>query len=213
MEKESSLCPLCHNSDTTHFYSGENRKYRHCSICDLVFVPSSYFISAEEEKAKYDNHRNTPENAGYVAFLNRLLLPLQSALRPGAKGLDFGSGPGPTLHLLMKKRGYEMAIYDPFYAPDNTVFDQKYDFITSTEVIEHLYDPMAELERLWHCLERGGILGLMTAFRVKDFAGWYYKRDLTHIRFFTPKTFGWIAERLDARLKIPRSGVILLHKK
>ena len=106
-----------------------------------------------------------------------------------------------------------MDIYDYFYAPDETVFQKRYDFITSTEVIEHLHDPMRELERLWQCLSEGGVLGLMTAFRTEDFANWYYKRDLTHIRFFTPATFAWISEQLDATLEIPQSGVVLLHKK
>ena len=80
-------------------------------------------------------------------------------------------------------------------------------------MIEHLHDPMSELARLWALLKPDGVLGLMTAFRVEDFAGWYYKRDLTHIRFFTPDTFAWIAKELDAQLEIPQSGVIILHKK
>ncbi len=180
--------------------------------CDLVFVPTPYLLSPEDEKAKYDNHRNTPENKGYVAFLNRLLDPLTHYLPPNAKGLDFGCGPGPTLSLLMQKRGYSMDIYDPFYAPDTAVFTKKYDFITTTEVIEHMHTPLFELERLWHMLTQKGMLGIMTAFRVEDFPSWYYKRDLTHIRFFTPTTFHWIAGHLDAKLEIPQSGVALLKK-
>ncbi|HHD84192.1 MAG TPA: class I SAM-dependent methyltransferase, partial [Campylobacteraceae bacterium] len=118
-----------------------------------------------------------------------------------------------TLNILMEKCGFSMDIYDCFYAPDETVFKKRYDFITSTEVIEHLHDPMGELTRLWTLLKPDGVLGIMTAFRVEDFADWYYKRDLTHIRFFTPKTFEWIAKKLGAQLEIPQSGVILLHKK
>lgn len=212
MEKEHFDCPLCGSSQTSFFHAGEKRVYHHCATCDLVFVPSPCFISSQEEKAKYDNHQNTPHNSGYVAFLNRLLDPLTKQLPEKSKGLDFGCGPGPTLSLLMQERGYDMDIYDPFYAPDTTVFEKRYDFITTTEVIEHMCDPRFELERLWSMLKSRGILGIMTAFRPDDFASWYYKRDMTHIRFFTPETFDWIAQHLHASLEIPRSGVVLLTK-
>ena len=212
MEKSNFNCPLCQNPQTSFFSEGENRIYHHCPECDLVFVPSSYFVSEQEEQAKYDNHQNSIANEGYVNFLNRLLVPLQDYLPEGARGLDFGCGPGPTLHLLMEQQGYQMEIYDYFYARNPEVFTKKYDFITSTEVIEHLHHPLEELERLWDCLHEEGLLGLMTAFRVDAFSQWYYKRDLTHIHFFTPETFAWIADYLNAKLIIPQSGVVILKK-
>jgi len=209
-----TFCPLCYATHPKTFHAGEKRIYLHCPKCDLVFVPSRFFVTKEEEKAKYDNHRNTPENRGYCNFLNRLIQPLEKELSIGAKGLDFGSGPGPTLSVLMERKGYEMEIYDPFYAPDRSVFEKRYDFITATEVIEHLHHPAEELQRLYETLYPGGILGIMTAFRPQKelFGEWYYKRDLTHIRFFSPRTFRWIADFLKAKLTIPQSGVVLLKK-
>ncbi len=212
MKKEQYNCPLCNHPETLFFTEGENRRYFHCLQCDLVFVPSCYFVSENEEKAKYDNHQNSPDNEGYVQFLNRLLIPMQKMLPENASGLDFGSGPGPTLHLLMEKRGYKMDIYDYFYAPDKERFNDKYDFITATEVIEHLHHPLTELKRLWNCLRKDGLLGIMTAFRIEAFADWYYKRDLTHIAFYTPQTFQWIADYFDAEMFIPQSGVVILKK-
>ncbi len=206
------LCPLCQSSQTKEFSHSENRYYHHCQNCDIVFVPEKFFVTKDDEKAKYDNHQNSPDNAGYCQFLDKLLLPLQSHLQEGAKGLDFGSGPGPTLSLMMERRGYEMEIYDIFYHDTPEVFEKKYDFITSTEVIEHLHHPLGEIEKLWGCLREGGVLGLMSAFRVEDFENWYYKRDLTHICFFSPQTFSWIASQLGATLEIPQSGVALLKK-
>ncbi len=206
------LCPLCHSSKTEEFSHSENRHYHLCQICDVVFVPQKYLVSKIEEKSKYDNHQNSPDNEGYCTFLDKLLLPLEEYLNRGDRGLDFGSGPGPTLSIMMEKRGYKMDIYDIFYHDSPEVFDKEYNFITSTEVIEHLRHPMKEIERLWGCLKEGGVLGLMTAFRVGDFERWYYKRDLTHIRFFTPSTFKWLAKKLGATLIIPESGVVILKK-
>ncbi len=212
MKKENSPCPLWKLNSTLLFHKSENRVYLHCQNCDLVYVPDTFLINEKEEKEKYDNHQNSPENLGYVDFLNRLLTPLERYLPKNAKGLDFGSGPGPTLSVIMKNRGYKMDIYDYFYARDNSVFGRQYDFITSTEVIEHLKDPLFEIQRLWNLLTKNGYLGIMTAFRIKNFDSWYYKRDLTHIRFFTPKTFKWLAKKLQAKILLIDNGVIILKK-
>lgn len=207
-------CPLCNTVETREYAKGENRIYLHCTTCDLVFVPSSYLISPEEEKAKYDNHQNSPENQGYRDFLNKLLSPLKIHLRENAKGLDFGSGPGPTLSVIMQESGFDMEIYDYFYHDDKTVFEKNYDFITTTEVIEHLHLPYLEIKKLWDCLKPGGVLGIMTAFRPDQnaFQKWYYKRDITHIRFFTHTSFEWLANALNAKLEVPQSGVVILKK-
>jgi hypothetical protein len=211
---ELEECPLCENRDITLYLHAENRDYLYCHSCDLVYVPSLYFISSEDEKAKYDNHQNSPENQGYRDFLNRLLIPLSQHITKNAFGLDFGSGPGPTLSVMMRENGYSMDIYDCFYHDDLSVFEKKYDFITTTEVIEHLYHPYKEILRLWTLLKRGGVLGIMTAFRPTDdeFGSWYYKRDLTHIRFFTQNSFNWLADKLNATIIVPQSGVVILKK-
>ncbi len=205
-------CILCESLSTKLFHHSENREYHHCNECDLVFVPPKFWVSTKDEKKKYDNHQNSPDDSGYCSFLDRLLLPLQSYLKDGAKGLDFGSGPGPTLSYLMEQRGYEMDIYDIFYHDEKSLFQKRYEFITTTEVIEHLHHPMDELKRLWSMLEDGGVLGLMTAFRVDGFENWYYKRDLTHIAFYTPKTFEFISKKLGAKIVYIEDGVVIMQK-
>jgi hypothetical protein len=208
------MCPLCLEKNSSRYLTEENRAYLLCKTCDLVYVPSTYFISQKDEKAKYDNHQNSPQNQGYKDFLNRLIKPLSKELFPNSYGLDFGSGPGPTLSVIMQEQGHKMEIYDYFYNDDKTVFEKEYDFITTTEVIEHLYQPLQEIQRLWSCLKPDGVLGIMTAFRpnIDEFSDWYYKRDLTHIRFFTKKSFEWLAKKLEAKLYIPQSGVVILKK-
>ena len=47
-----------------------------------------------------------------------------------------------------------MSLYDPFFFPDRTRLSRRYDFITATEVVEHLHRPGEELERLWAMLRR-----------------------------------------------------------
>nr|WP_245688358.1 class I SAM-dependent methyltransferase [Thiohalomonas denitrificans] len=179
-----------------------------------MFVPPAYHVSAKQEKGQYDLHENFPEDPGYRRFLNRLYESMQALLEPDSSGLDFGCGPGPTLSLMFEETGHRMAIFDTFYRPDTSVFAERYDFITATEVVEHLHRPGFELERLWECLKPGGRLGLMTK-QVQDreaFAGWHYKNDITHVCFFSRQTFQWLADRWGARLEFHGSDVILLTK-
>jgi len=45
----------------------------------------------------------------YRRFLARLAEPLIAHLPKGARGLDFGCGPGPTLSLMLREAGFACA--------------------------------------------------------------------------------------------------------
>ena len=90
------LCPLCGSEETSAFFQ-DWRDYLRCSACLLVFVPPQQFVTSEAEKALYDLHQNSPDDPRYRRFLARIFDPLSARLVPGNHGLDFGSGPGPTL--------------------------------------------------------------------------------------------------------------------
>jgi len=133
---------------------------------------------------------------------------------PGASGLDYGCGPGPTLHLMFEEAGFNMNIFDPFYHPDTSVLDQPYDFIVTTETVEHFYHPADEFDRLWKLLNPGGILGIMTK-QLRDpstFESWHYRNDDTHVAFYQIKTFEWLSNKYGAILDIISDRVILMHK-
>lgn len=208
-------CPLCASAETTHFHRDTRRDYYRCTDCRLVFVPSAQRLAPEAEKAVYDQHRNSPDDIGYRQFLSRLYTPLCERLAPGACGLDFGAGPGPTLSVMFEEAGHPMAIYDPFYAPDPAVLERHYDFVTATEVAEHLFEPGPELERLASLLRPAGWLGLMTkrVTTLQAFTRWHYILDPTHVVFFSDATFEWLAHHLDMRLELPASDVALLQKR
>jgi len=194
------ICPLCGSDESSAYHQDKTRSYRLCNCCNLVFVPPEHHLSPIEEKANYDLHDNQPDDPGYRNFLGRLFEPLAERIPVGAKGLDFGCGPGPTLSVMFKEAGHDVALYDAFYQADEAVFDDRYDFITLSEVAEHLSQPGPELERLWNCLKPGGWMGIMTK-RVIDqeaFARWHYITDPTHVCFFSDRTFQWLAERWSA---------------
>ncbi len=208
------ICPLCKNEKADFFLKDKSRDYFSCQECSLVFVPKSQLPALEYEKAEYDLHCNSPDDQGYRKFLSRIFDPILKRLKPGARGLDFGSGPGPTLSVMLEESGLSMAIYDYFYANNPSVFDEQYDFIVATEVLEHLHCPAEELERLWNCLKQGGTLGIMTqlALDKERFANWRYKADMTHVRFFSRPTFEWLAAKWHAELEFVDKDVIFLSK-
>ena len=208
-------CPLCLHDDVLPFHQDAQRRYVRCQSCHLVFVPPAYFLSADEEKARYDWHQNSPEDHGYCNFLNRLYAPLQQRLSPGSHGLDFGSGPGPTLSGMFEASGHSVQLFDPFYANYPQLLEQRYDFITATEVLEHLQQPGRELERLWQCLKPGAWLAVMTQLVIdqKAFSTWRYTQDQTHICFFSRETFTWLANKWSAELSFADAGVMLLQKR
>jgi 2-polyprenyl-3-methyl-5-hydroxy-6-metoxy-1,4-benzoquinol methylase len=180
-----------------------------------VFVPPAFYVSRAQERAEYDLHDNRVDDPGYRRFLSRLHAPLVRRLPTGAHGLDFGCGPGPALAAMLQEDGLPVALYDIFYAPDTSVFSRQYDFITATEVVEHLHDPAAELNRLWQCLADGGVLAIMTklARDAEAFARWHYKNDPTHVCFFSRQTFVYLAAELKAELEFVADDVIFLTRR
>lgn len=216
---ELHSCILCNCSRIQPLYKdrSEHHKsdYYQCQCCRLIFAAPKDRPTRDEEFARYETHENDPADEHYRTFLGQLFHPLNKVLEPESKGLDFGSGPGPTLNIMFEEEGHEMRIYDSFYHKDPSVFDETYDFITATEVVEHLFHPRLELERLWRCLRPGGYFGIMTKIAKDDadfFAGWHYRIDNTHVTFYTRKTFQWMASHWNASLTFHSNRVIIFQK-
>ncbi len=207
-------CPLCATSEPDEYFQDKHRDYYQCRECSLVFVPPEYFLSKVQEKAQYDSHQNSPEDPQYRKFLSRLFNPLEKCLTKASYGLDFGSGPGPTLSVMFEEAGHHVSLYDEFYAPDNSVFDKQYDFVTTSEVVEHLNNPKDELDRLWCCLKPQGHLGIMTKLVIDcdAFARWHYKNELTHICFYSQTTFQWLADLWKAHVTFADKDVAIFTK-
>ncbi len=212
--KTQQLCPLCHSHEIAGFFQDKRREYLRCQICKLIFVPIQFHVTSKAEKAEYDLHQNSPEDMGYRKFLSRLMEPMNHRVAAGSRGLDFGSGPGPTLNLMFQEAGHSMEIYDPIYANDKTILNQPYDFVTATEVVEHFRKPASDLDQLWSLVKPGGILGLMTKLAIdRDaFSRWHYKDDCTHISFYSRDTFTWVANHWKAKLSLIGNDVILFSR-
>jgi len=138
---------------------------------------------------------------------------LLEKLKPKSSGLDFGCGPGPTLSVILEEAGHNISLYDPIYHPDKRNLSGTYDFITATEVFEHLHYPSIDLGIIQNALKPGGWLGIMTK-RVSGreaFSKWHYIQDPTHVCFWSETTFNWLASKWNANVEYPASDIAIIQ--
>lgn len=190
-------CPLCKSSNYYEFLLVKEPYFK-CSHCDLVYMDKKNYLSTEEEVTHYNFHQNSPLDENYRNFFRPMFDDLISYFPESSKGLDYGCGPGPTLSVMLEEMGHTVDIYDIHYYPNNSI-SNNYDFITMTEVIEHLPNPSNVLQFLKARIREDGILAIMTYFMddIKDFKNWHYRRDPTHKCFYTKKTASFIANIYD----------------
>lgn len=189
-----SACLLCNSPGIARNSAGQ-KTYYWCAACDYIYLDPGMRIPPQLERARYEEHNNSLEEPGYVAFLQRFLdsavLPF---LLPGMKVLDYGCGPQPVLSELLKRQGYGVDAYDPFFFP--TPPAGRYDVITCTEVVEHVFDPRSLWAGFAELLVPGGMLCVMTRLHsgIEQFADWWYRRDATHVGFYSHRTLSSVAE-------------------
>jgi len=178
--------------------------YHKCPKCQLIQLDQDYRISFSQERVIYDQHENSLDNQGYlnyfIDFLEKGVLPYK---KDGAL-LDFGSGPEPVLiQLINRDYGFQTSHYDLHYAKDKSYQDRSYDVILSTEVIEHVDNPLDFMKHLSSLLKPKGIIALMTLVHDNDteaFLQWWYRRDQTHITFYSIKTMETLASLVGLKL-------------
>jgi SAM-dependent methyltransferase len=174
----------------------------------------------EEEKARYDLHQNE-ESSGYRQFLEPLIQDIQnyslvmSKPPPDLKILDYGCGPTAFFSKLLVEHSFKAANYDLFYFPDQNPLQTNYDVISSTEVWEHFHHPNEEITQLTRLLKPFGLLAVMTAEHpgVGLFPDWPYRRDFTHVIFFSARTMSWIAEHFHLDLIKAQTPYWIFQKK
>ncbi|MGZ3769905.1 MAG: class I SAM-dependent methyltransferase [Bdellovibrio sp.] len=202
-------CLLCDSINTISFKVAKKpeRNYYHCSSCDLIFMSPQERLDIVQEKLRYDHHQNGSAN-GYTSFLEPLTDGIHDHFlsinvnTSQISALDFGCGPTAYLSTLLNKKGYNVSNFDPFYFPDTDTLRKTYNLVTSTEVWEHFHNPAEELKKIIKLLKPGGVLGVMTSAHHGPavFSDWYYRRDMTHVTFFSEKTMKWIADTFEFRL-------------
>jgi 2-polyprenyl-3-methyl-5-hydroxy-6-metoxy-1,4-benzoquinol methylase len=211
------LCKICSTQTESLWDKKKDVTYHRCVSCRFIFLDESAIVDRVCEKKHYEKHNNSFECTGYVKmfdkFISKSILPLLSNLKTA---LDFGCGHTPVLAELLKREGLEIDYYDFYFFPNEMYKNKKYDLITSTEVFEHLKEPKEVLKTLVNSLSDKGYIVLMTQFpplNDEEFLNWWYRRDITHISFFTPQSFEIMAEEMGLKvLKTIDNNIVVFQK-
>lgn len=212
-------CPLCNaaaNVYTTAILLQRTVQYTKCPSCDLVFLNPQDRLPVEEEKQRYRLHKNDVHDPAYRNFVAPVLTQILQFTKPTEKGLDFGAGPGPVLTQLLRERGYQnIDLFDPVFYPHTLDSKNRYDFIFANEVIEHLVSPGETLRRVLELLAPDGHVFFGTGIRVEtesEFQQWHYRRDPTHICFYSVETAEFMAKLFGLELLFCEGNLIAYRK-
>lgn len=201
-------CTLC----CTPLLNKRDEYYYDCSRCKAIVKDDVFYITAEEEKARYESHNNDIHDVRYQEFTSPITNYVLENFTPEHKGLDFGSGTGPVISSMLKKKSYDIVQYDPFFAPDQKIFANKFDYIVCCEVFEHFHNPKMEIERLTSLLEANGTMLIMTMLYNDKiaFKSWNYRNDLTHVFIYRKETIEYLANKNNLDIEIMTNRFIVL---
>ncbi|MGY3793691.1 class I SAM-dependent methyltransferase [Aquimarina sp. 433] len=191
-------CALC-GSETQKFTEIQERIYYQCINCSGISLDPSFYLTDEQEKERYEIHNNDVTDSGYQNFVSPIVNAIAKNYTPHHKGLDFGSGTGPVITTMLRKQGYDITTYDPFFDLNPNALRQTYNYIACCEVMEHFHNPNKEFALLHSLLEENGTLYCKTYLYNSsiNFNSWWYKNDPTHVFFYTEKTLQWIQSKFN----------------
>ena len=209
------ICSVCKNKKIEFFLNVKGLDYWQCSLCKATMLDPIQFISSNKEKKHYLKHNNEINDTRYRTFLSNLIEPLKDKISIDDMGLDYGCGYAPALADILKKDGFNVELYDPFFFKNENIFFRKFNFITCSEVVEHFFKPYEEFNKIDSLLATNSWLAIMTSFMTEDylFENWHYRRDPTHVVFYKKITFKIIANQRDWKINFPSKNIVLFNKK
>ncbi len=203
-------CPLCSTENEIFFQ--EQEIYYKCSVCFGIYADEENKLDLASEKKRYELHDDDTADAGYRKFANPIVSSILDDYKSTDKGLDFGAGTSAIISVILKEHNYDIKNYDPYFHIYPKLLEQKYDYISSCEVIEHFYIPYKEFKLLKSLLKENSKIYLMSELynEETDFSSWYYKNDPTHVFFYSNKTFQWIKNEFGFKsVKIDKRLIVL----
>ena len=202
-----TLCETLLENKTDEFYFI-------CNTCGGYVKDQKFYLDSYREKNIYEKHKNDVNDIRYQNFTSPITNFILENFTPTCLGLDYGCGKGPVISKILKDKGYEIELYDPYFYPNENYTYYKYDYIFSCEVFEHFYNPKKEIERLLTLLQPKGSLLIMTHLYnfESDFKDWYYRKDPTHVFIYTLKTIQFISKKYNLKSKIKNNRMIVFEK-
>ena len=203
-------CTLCE----TGLKNKADDFYFICDTCGSYVKDYQFYLNNLQEKIIYEEHKNDVNDIRYQNFTSPITKAILSTFTSKDLGLDYGCGTAPVISKLLKDKGYQVELYDPYFYPNENYQNYQYDYIFSCEVFEHFYNPKQEIEKLLSILKPTGsllVMSLIYDFEV-DFKNWYYRKDPTHVFIYTLKTIQFIAEKYNLKSKIENNRLVIFSR-
>ena len=208
-------CPVCGGA-LTPWVEKMNRAVYRCASCGHINVPAGVVRRAdgltiyESDDSIFEADGNADyyfDDTNADAAREKLAYVARFA-KPGGRLFDVGASYGHFLVEAQKQyeaSGIEVSPGATRWAQSTfhvdvsvgSVYDipssRAYDAVTFWDVVEHLDDPGAGLDRIRECLKPGGLLFLSTpdagslVARLMD-ARWHYLDPIQHVNLFSRKT-------------------------
>ncbi|MCH1925901.1 class I SAM-dependent methyltransferase [Shewanella sp. C32] len=207
-------CPLCRTLATKPHYHDKKRSFFLCDCCGLVFADPNSVLPPPIQRQRYGRAQKHSKQQQLEAFIDVLMTQLTSLGSQPLEGLNFGRVLSATALARVAEAGYQIRQFDPFFAPERQWLHQPYDFICSYRVFEHFHTPAREWQLLNQLLKPGAWLAISTPLlrSVDAFAKWHFKNNPTHVSFYQPRTFAYLAEISGLSLLFAEGDFVLMQK-
>jgi len=208
-----NVCPLC-NHIAEFFVQDKKRAFYSCEQCGLVFANPKSHLMPDLEKQRYGRSQKSSKQKPLSQFILPLLDQISQQQTGTLTGLNFGRLLDEHSRQSIADAGHIVNEYDPFFAADQSVLQQRYDFVCCYRVFEHFRHPHREWLLLNQLIKPGGWLAISTPLLTdKDhFTKWHYKNNPTHVSFYQHSTFEYLALNSDFELLFALKDLVLMQK-
>jgi 2-polyprenyl-3-methyl-5-hydroxy-6-metoxy-1,4-benzoquinol methylase len=235
-------CPACEHPETHYFVTKNDYPFNHCTECDFIFLNPMPVQGELNEQYTDDEKEAEPTYNKAGSRLRRafIKLPRFFPYAFGKNALDFGCGGGFVAHALSyiakSSAGIDISENAVAYARKRfkraTYFcmdfvqlletEDKYDFVYSSEVIEHVSDINLYMETLAHLVKKGGYAYITTPDLghpkvPENILEWDVLCPPIHVQHFTQKTVDILFKRYGFSVvkfyKHKKPGLIFLAQK
>ena len=219
-------CKIC-TSTKLDFWQDKKREYMRCKECECIFVDPAYFLSPEEQKKRYELHKNTLDDTGYRQFIEKFadtsLLFAKETQKSIHTIVDYGSGPEPALMHILEEYKESGKIekstcvkgWDPYFNNAETLEKNYADLVLCLEVAEHFENPLEGFMGLANTCNIGGIVVVQTMLTKNnwdEFKKWWYKEDSTHVSFYSIKGLEECGKKVGLKYQKSKGNVHLFLK-
>jgi len=190
--------------------------FHRCTSCGLIVLPEPTWLDEAYASAIYDGDSGLLRRCRLMSTLTTTLI--RSERLSDGRFLDWAGGYG-ALTRMMRDKGFDYYTTDayatnllaPGYEGDES---SSYDLVTAFEVVEHISDPVAELEKLAAVNDRLFFTTRLQPAIPPRPSEWYYYalESGQHITFHTQRSLEVLAERLGYQLTSNGDNYHLFHR-